>query len=200
MKATDSEESTAGKKGEYCDGDEGSKDKKHEVSLGAKNIPDAKTVKMATLDLELGITDSADVAFVIPWKQLPRLYDLFPGLKVRHFECTSELWSTSCQRPRGTNNAAEEIVDYRVHSRCHTNYQAVVDATDDAELWDLPAGSHVWEKPDDYDPSRGGGSAALPRLSVDVILHMRGYSHEGLNAIMTSLVRCVCAWTSCCGL
>ena len=96
----------------------------------------------AAAEAAAGVTDTCDVALVLPWHCLERATgQLFPALRVRRFECAAECWSTSVRATGAAVNKALPLSWEPLVSVCQTRYSAIVDATVDSALWALPPGT-----------------------------------------------------------
>lgn len=109
-------------------------------------------------DLEklAGITDSCDLALVIPSTRVHLLRSRFPGLRIRHWESTHSAFSVAHRRATLRSGATAGI--------SQTNYHAVVDTCSDTELWDGSGGDCAF------------AAAEQQALAVDVLIHAP-YSH-----------------------
>ena len=93
----------------------------------------------AAAEAAAGVTDTCDVALVLPWHCLERATrQLFPALRVRRFECAADCWSTSVRATGAAISKALPLPWQPLVSLCQTRYAAIVDTTCDSALWALP--------------------------------------------------------------
>ena len=128
------------------------------------------------------------VALVVPFSQLRRVRELFPGVNIRHFESSRMWWTDEVSsgiitplpgRPLYNTLCTLQAVSREGRGRScllQASYTHIVDATQDTELWGSPYGSLF--------------DATLPMVSnvaVDVIVHAgSGTAAEKISSMLAA--------------